>query len=193
MDSFPSLGFIFKSAFKDVGVVVKDEDIPYLSRVTLSEGYHKFARDEDKVAEYISLIKKYLYAEEALKMTKIYEDTLPFFDWVKKNNLTLGIVTSNEVRHVLDVMEFLGLDSSIFKVIVGSDILRITKPNPEPIYYALEKLGYKGDKNDVIYIGDGLNDYKSALNAGVAPLMIDREDHYDDSFNKIKTLKDLYD
>lgn len=191
MDSFPSLAYIFKIAFKDVGVEIKDEDVPYLSRVSLTEGYYKFAKNEDLVDKYIKSVKTHLHDYEALKLTKPFDDTLRLFERIKKHNISIGLVTSNELKHVNDVMDYLHLDASIFKVIIGSDILPIIKPNPEPIFLALRKLNYKGELEDVIYIGDGLNDYKCALNAGVTPLMLDRDDTYDDTFNKIKSLDEI--
>lgn len=39
------------------------------------------------------------------------------------------------------------------------------KPNPEPIYLCLEKLGL--NKEDVIYIGDALSDYQVCINTGI--------------------------
>ena len=68
------------------------------------------------------------------------------------------------------------------------------KPNPEPILTALEMIGYKGDKKDVCYVGDSLNDCLAASNAGVVPILLDRDDEYKDApYKRIKSLSELLD
>ena len=68
------------------------------------------------------------------------------------------------------------------------------KPSPEPILKALEMSNYQGDKKDVCYIGDSLNDCKAAINAGVVPILLDRDDEYPNvPYKRIKSLKELLD
>ena len=55
-------------------------------------------------------------------------------------------------------------------------------------------INYKGDKKDVCYVGDSLNDCLSAVNAGIVPILLDRDDEYADSpYLRIKSLKELLD
>lgn len=57
-----------------------------------------------------------------------------------------------------------GFDQYI-EVEVLADDTNKHKPDPEPIYLCIEKLGL--NKEDVIYIGDALSDYQVCLNAGI--------------------------
>ena len=193
MDSFDSLGYIFKESFLACNIKIKDEDIPYLSRVPLSVGYEKMGGKKEDIPTYIDLIKEKLYSVEALHMTRVYDDALHMFKYFKKNNIPFGVVTSNEISHVKDVMDFLGLDFNMFSVVVGSDICKKIKPLPDPILMALELMHYEGDLEDVIYVGDSVNDYMSAVNAKITPMLIVRDDLIHEDKNKIYSLKELYD
>ena len=57
-----------------------------------------------------------------------------------------------------------GFDQYI-EVEVLADDTEKHKPDPEPIYLCLEKLGLK--KEEVIYIGDAFSDYQVCINAGI--------------------------
>ena len=78
-----------------------------------------------------------------------------------------------------------------FDVYVGNDNSKETKPSPEPILTALRLIDYKDDLEDVIYIGDGENDYLSALNAKVTPLLLNRDGLDKGVKNQINSLLDL--
>ena len=54
-------------------------------------------------------------------------------------------------------------------------------------------LKYEGDKKDVAYVGDAMNDVLAAKAAGVVPILLDRNDEFKDSpeYIRIKSLKEL--
>ena len=102
----------------------------------------------------------------------------------------LFIVTSNNARHVKDVLNFLGIDKDLFKIIVGNEETKRHKPYPDPVLKGLELLEEKPDR--VCYVGDGLDDMTSASIAGVTPVLLDRRNEYkDEPYIMIKTLKEL--
>ena len=106
----------------------------------------------------------------------------------------LGIVTSNNVPHVRDVLKKFDMQSDFFTVLVGNREAPNPKPSPEPILKALEMIHYQGDKKEVCYVGDSLNDCLSAVKAGITPILLDRHDEYQDNqYLKIKSLKELLD
>ena len=50
------------------------------------------------------------------------------------------------------------------------------------------------NKKDVCYVGDSLNDCLAAINAGITPILLDRDDEYLSSpYIRIKSLKELLD
>ena len=51
---------------------------------------------------------------------------------------------------------------------------------------------YHGDKKDVCYVGDSVNDCLAAVNAGVVPILLDRNDEYANTpYQRIKSLNEL--
>ena len=59
---------------------------------------------------------------------------------------------------------FKGIDK-YFKVAILADDTTKHKPDPEPIYKCLDKISIKPE--EAIFIGDSINDYLAAKNAGV--------------------------
>ena len=84
------------------------------------------------------------------------------------------------------------MQKDFFKEIVGNKEAPIPKPNPQPILKALEMLNYQGDKKDVCYVGDSLNDCLAATNAGITPILLDRDNEYPDTkYLRIRSLNEL--
>ena len=55
-------------------------------------------------------------------------------------------------------------------------------------------IGYKGDKKNVCYVGDSLNDCIAATKAGIVPILLDRNNEYSDApYLRICSLKELLD
>lgn len=76
-----------------------------------------------------------------------------------------GIVTSKNQTGALRGLRRVGLVDAI-DVIVGADDVTHPKPHPQPILFALERLGEPAERT--IYIGDSVHDMESGRAAGVA-------------------------
>ena len=194
IDSFPSLYVVFKRAYEAVGITIKNEDVPYLSRVPLFEGYERFnaPNDKESIEKFSKAIVDALDSEEALVLTELFHDSLEFFYYVETNNIPCGIVTSNRIKHVKEVLDYFSINPDIFKVIVGNELTKKTKPDPEPVNVALKLLNYQGDKKDIVYVGDSYNDCLAGINAGVSVLLLDRGDNFDSPYPSIKSLMELF-
>ena len=193
VDSRDSLLAVFKRAYKSVGIEVGDEHILRLMRVQLQQGYRELGapEDEESVKVFADEIIRLLDVPEITKLVKNYEDVKQALFVLKSMGKTLGIVTSNNQKHVRDVLRHLGIDENLFSVIVGNKETKLHKPNPDPILKALELLNISNE--GVCYVGDGLDDMACAVNANVYPILLDRLDEYGDSNHVvIKTLDELY-
>lgn len=179
VDSHDSLVEVFHGAYASVGVDVPEGYVLRLMRIPLIQGYEELGAPMTQEAMDIfeKNIRALLDAEFVLKLTKTYEDVLPALKKLKSKGKQLGIVTSNNVKHVKDVLRFLNFDEKMFDVIIGNDDTEKHKPNPEPIYKAMELLSLT-DKSKICYVGDALDDKKAAINAGVTPVLLDREEIY---------------
>ena len=193
VNSRDSLLAVFKRAYKSVGIEVGDEHILRLMRVQLQQGYRELGapENEESVKLFASEIIRLLDIPEITALVKNYDDVKQALYVLKSMGKTLGIVTSNNQKHVRDVLQHLEIDENLFSVIVGNKETKLHKPNPDPILKALELLDISNE--NVCYVGDGLDDMSCAVNANVYPILIDRLDEYGDSNHiVIKTLDELY-
>lgn len=181
VDSHDSLVEVFHGAYASIGVDVPDGYVLRLMRIPLIQGYEELGApmDQPTMDIFEKNIRALLDDEFVLKLTKSYEDVLPMILKLKVKGKQLGIVTSNNVKHVYDVLRFLNIDHNYFDVVIGNDDTEKHKPNPDPIYKAMERLSLT-DKSKICYVGDALDDKKAALNAGVTPVLLDREGIYEE-------------
>ncbi len=192
VDSHDSLVLVFEGAYSKVGVKVPDGYVVRLMRCPLGVGYKELngPEDEESVKLFSDEIVRLLDDEEVLKATKAYQDTLPMLLELHRRGKRLGIVTSNNRKHVKDVLRFLGIDENLFSLIVGNEATKKHKPNPDPILKGLEMLGI--GKENVCYVGDAIDDIRSAINAEVTPVLLDRHNEYKDECEIIiKSLEEL--
>ncbi len=178
VDSHDSLVKVFEGAYGSVGVKVPNGYVLRLMRIPLEQGYNELHGPEDEESKQIfgRHIIELLDDEEVLRATKVYEDTLSSLISLKTRGAVLGIVTSNNVKHVKEVLNFLHIDENLFTIIIGNKETKKHKPNPDPIYKALEVLNI--GKEGVCYVGDALDDRNAAVNAGVTPILLDRAGIY---------------
>lgn len=181
VDSHDSLVEVFHGAYASIGVDVPDGYVLRLMRIPLIQGYKELGApmDQPTMDIFEKNIRDLLDDEFVLKLTKSYEDVLPMIYKLKAKGKQLGIVTSNNVKHVYDVLRFLNIDHNYFDVVIGNDDTEKHKPNPDPIYKAMERLSLT-DKSKICYVGDALDDKKAAINAGVTPVLLDREGIYEE-------------
>ena len=192
VDSHDSLVKVFEDSYEVVGIKVPDGYVLRLMRIPLIKGYEELnaPTDEESIRKFVDMINMTLDAPEVLKLTKPYEDTIESLNELKSRGATLGIVTSNNVKHVKEVLSFLNIPEDLFAVIIGNGDTEVHKPNPAPIYAALERLGIS--KEGVCYVGDALQDKETAINAGVGAVLIDRRHEYDNEpGEKIYSLREL--
>ena len=193
VNSRDSLLEVFKRAYRSVGIEVGDEHILRLMRVQLQQGYRELGapEDEESVKTFAREIIRLLDVPEITELVKNYDDVKQALFVLKSMGKTIGIVTSNNQKHVRDVLRHLDIDENLFSVIVGNQETKLHKPNPDPILKALELLNTSNE--GVCYVGDGLDDMSCAVNANVYPILLDRLDEYGDSNHiVIKTLDELY-
>ena len=179
VDSHDSLVKVFEDSYKEVGVKVPGGYVLRLMRIPLMKGYEELngPKDEESIKKFVDMINETLDAPEVLKLTKPYEDTMSNLYRLKKEGATLGIVTSNNQKHVKEVLKFLNIPEDLFSVIVGNGETKKHKPNPDPLYKALELLNIS--KSGVCYVGDALGDKQTAINANVGAVLLDRLHEYD--------------
>lgn len=193
-DTLPSSKYVFKMAYLGIGIAVNEEEVLGFTREPIPDSYARIGAPKDKFNAFMDDIEKYVNSIESVNLTDIFEDTYDTIIDLRMVEADLGIVTSNNVPHVRDVLKKFDMQKDFFKVLVGNREAPNPKPSPEPILKALEMIDYRGDKQDVCYVGDSINDCLAAINAGIVPILLDRNDEYPDApYLRIKSLRELLD
>ena len=129
---------------------ISDDEIKKTIGMTLEDSFSQLTGIKDR-AYLVGL--KAEYVEEAREImtinTFLYPDTLPLM----KQRLVI-----NESIEKYSA-------TNLFDVIIGIEDVRATKPDPEGIRIAMNRLGVKPD--NVLYFGDSLIDAQTAMFAGV--------------------------
>ena len=193
-DTLTCSKFVFRKAYEQIGITLNEEEVLNFTREPIPNSYKRIGAPKEQWGTFMFYIDKYVRSQESVDLTDIYDDTYDTVIDLRMQEADLGIVTSNYIPHVRDILKKFDMQKDFFSVLVGNQEAPTPKPSPEPILKALEMIGYKGDKKDVCYIGDSLNDCISAVNAGVVPILLDRDDEYKDvPYQRIKSLKELLD
>ena len=193
-DTLPSSEYVFKKAYENIGINIDVNDVIGWTREPIPDSYQRMGAPKEKFISFMNDIEKYVNSQESVNLTEIYPDTYDTILDLKMVEADVGIVTSNNAPHVRDVLKKFDMQTGFFDVIVGNQEAPTPKPDPEPILKALEMSKYQGDKQDVCYVGDSINDCLAAVNAGIVPILLDRLDEYQDApYLRIKSLKDLLD
>ena len=194
LNTFPALDYVFRYSFEQIGVPYDSNDLLEFSRQPLDRSYDKLQAPMEKWDEFIKNIDASLDHEAALKSNELYPETKEFIDYINKEKIYAGIVTSNNKKHVKEVFKEFDIPVHTFALYIGNKECHHFKPHPDPIIKALEHINYQGDLKDVVYIGDGLNDTISANAAGVQAILIDRDNIFPDKeeYIRIHSLMDLF-
>ena len=117
---------------------------------------------EEVSAECLSVFKAH-YKENSLVETKPYDGIIPMLECLKKEGVKTAVVTNKMQEAAVDIVNL--FFSGLIDVTVGQVDGVAQKPQPNGIYYALEKLCVS--KENAVYVGDSEVDCLTAKNAGI--------------------------
>jgi N-acetyl-D-muramate 6-phosphate phosphatase len=100
--------------------------------------------------------------------TRLFAGAEDVLAGIEKRGLAWGIVTNKIARFTLPLLEHLGIAARA-GVVVSGDTTRETKPHPEPLLYAADKLGVEAVR--CVYVGDAPRDVEAARAARMAALV----------------------
>lgn len=81
----------------------------------------------------------------------------------------LAIVTNKSTEFTGPLLEALGI-AEFFQAVVCGDTLPVKKPDPAPLFYALELLA--ADSATAVAVGDSVTDVRAARNAGLPVIAV---------------------
>jgi len=148
----------------------QDTLAPHLIRETVSNGaraliklaFNLEAGDEDFVNRHTELLA--LYEESIAEETVFFPGIDLFLKQLEENSIPWGIVTNKPSRFTLPLLERLKLNDRCSVTVCPDDVTH-SKPHPEPLLLACDKLNCSPDRS--IYIGDHERDIEAGRSAGM--------------------------
>ncbi len=114
--------------------------------------------------------------DEWTRCTEEYTGEIPYFEGIpellqalRQRGCALGVITGRNRKTTRTVPLALELEKTM-DVFVNPDDTVKGKPDPEPVFFALEKLNYSPEQT--IYIGDSANDIAAAFSAGCTSILV---------------------
>jgi pyrophosphatase PpaX len=137
----------------------REDVLPFLGP-TLHEVFGEM--DPDRVEEMVLEYRTYNLANHDA-LVKEFVGVMETIETLKKKGYKLAIVTTKREDVAFKGLRLMKLDS-YFDVMIAYDHVKKVKPDPEPIYLALEKLGSKPE--EALMVGDNFHDVLAGKNAG---------------------------
>lgn len=139
------------------------ETIISLMGLPLAETFEKMGVDVERMDEFVKTYRAHNLANHE-KYVYAFEGVLETIDVLSKNNIKIAIVSTKNspaIRLGLEITKLL----PYFPTIIGIDNIEKPKPDPEPIFKALEILDAKPEHT--MMVGDSRYDIEAGKNAGV--------------------------
>lgn len=129
-----------------------------------------------------------------VKKTNLFPKAFETLNKLKTEGIKLALVTGAKESSARMIMEGYNL-TDYFDAIVGGDTAKRGKPYPDPVIFAVNSLGEKitGKKNkeEILFIGDTINDLLSAKAAGItAVLFYPKKDNKQKPHKRLTELAD---
>ncbi|MDV6341835.1 HAD-IA family hydrolase [Nitrosomonas sp. Is24] len=121
-------------------------------------------------AGYESMRDEFLdfYTQRLCHDTCLFPGVDALLDQLEQRNLPWGIVTNKPARFAHPLIEILGLAHRVACVVCGDELAN-TKPHPEPLLTASNKINIS--PAHCIYLGDDIRDVQASLAAGMQPIV----------------------
>lgn len=174
-DSRESLLPVWKYGFEKMGVNGVDEKM-------CEEFMHQnlsYAAEKTGIKDFSAFLRAITEAldfPENIANMKMFPDTVAVISTLFNKGLPLGIVSSNTSSHIQKALSNKGV-GKYFSALSCSDEYTKGKPDAEPCLLCLKKMGLSPSKQ-ICYVGDSLQDYECAVNAGLKGILLDRDGRY---------------
>jgi phosphoglycolate phosphatase len=152
------------------------------TKKSLKENFPNFF-GEDANRAYSEYLK--YYAEYAYNKVSPVEKANEFLNFCNQNKIDLYIISNKEKSLLLKEVEFCFPNIS-FKKILGNGDAPQNKPNPAPVFVALDDVTYDVNRDNVWLIGDTKQDTECAYNAEIQPILLGKGKFMEEGYVKDK-------
>ena len=153
--SFEKLNFQFNG---------NEDDIKNVIGYPLEFMYEKLGVENTQIKKFVNTYKQ-RYREISLEQTILLDDAIESLELANKF-ARLGIVTTKTTKYTIPLLEDMGI-LKYFETIIGRQEVINPKPNPEPIFKAMENLDVTNSNHKIYMIGDTKLDLIAAKNANI--------------------------
>ena len=134
--------------------------------LSLKETYFELTSNSDvKEAEQFSVLFKEKADQVMVDNTRLYDGVKEVLYSLKAKGYKTAIVTTKFHYRIEQILNKFDTENLI-DVIVGAENVKVEKPSPEGLLWAIEQLSMNAE--EVLYVGDSIVDAKTAANANVA-------------------------
>jgi len=145
------------------------------------EADHFTPEHEEWFAEY--------YSKNHEKEIRLYKGINTLLTTLKQKGYKLAVATNAYKISTMESLKYLNIHNQ-FDVVICADEVSEAKPNPEMLYYILDRL--KLSKDEAIFVGDGERDMVSAERAGIDYLMVNWGfSDYNDAIHNVERLQKI--
>ena len=109
-----------------------------------------------------------LYGADIAVDTDLFEGMYPLLEQLEEHNIPWGIVTNKPRWLSEELLKALNLTDRCAVLVCPEDVSK-TKPDPEPMYLAAQKINI--DVKDCIYVGDHPRDIDAGRNANMYTIL----------------------
>jgi len=169
VDSVDYLVRTWHDAAKSVGIEV-DVDLKPLIGMTGPEILKLISGGNMGLAERIMSMRRELFdAKRFVKNVRVFPDVVPALICLRKRGYGLALAGSTASERLKERASALGVDE-LFDIIVGGDEVKGSKPAPDLIMEAANRLGIAVES--MVYIGDTSYDVEAAHKAGAIAILV---------------------
>ncbi|APC96555.1 HAD-IA family hydrolase [Francisella frigiditurris] len=154
---------------------------PTTVRKVLSLFIEDFGHIETIAPKAIEIVSK-TYKQLDGANTILFPNVLEILEYFQSKNIKMALVTNKDEKAAIKIISNLKL-SDFFEITIGGDSTKYYKPHPLPLLHAMKELNAKAEES--IMVGDSINDYLCANEAGVKTILISH------GYNNGVNLKDL--
>lgn len=99
---------------------------------------------------------------------KIYKESIDTVNKLLDQNIMVGVISATTKFFLIEDLKRFNFPIDRFSIIQGADETPAHKPDPDVFSPLFEKYLDKGiKKNEIVYIGDSVDDFKAATGAGI--------------------------
>lgn len=121
------------------------------------------APDNDAVFDEAVALFMDAYGSQSDHATEVYPGVFECLDGLRARGIKLGVVTNKPIQFTHPLLEACGL-ADYFSLVLGGDSLPQKKPQPEPLWHAMER--FDVTPACTLMVGDSKNDIGAARAAG---------------------------